>query len=450
MKYFFKMCCARTMLCVAVAALAGCGGGGADPAPTTPVANSCDVSVQKTWLRDTMRQTYFWSGVAPDLAPLAEQSLSSYFSTLLFAGNAQTPADRWSYLADRAAYEQFFEEGTTLGYGVAVNALEGQLPLKIRWVDPGSPAAVAGLMRGDEILAINGVSVADVLASGNFSVLSPAKVGDTLSLQIAAATGSRSVAVVAATYALTPVPVSRVLDLPNGRRVAYLMLKDFVTQARSPLASAFAAFSAAGASELVVDLRYNGGGLISVADALASLVAGQAHSGKLFTALVYNPLQNRADVNYWLDASSNGFSRVVILNGRRTCSASELLANGLKPYVQVVTLGETTCGKPVGFTPVDHCDSTLSAVNFEALNALGEGRYYNGLSPTCAVAEDFAGALGDPSEKLLAAASQYLVSGQCPATASDSGLQRRALAAPQAAAARAVIEPGGFVGMRAD
>jgi carboxyl-terminal processing protease len=431
-------------------ALASCGGGGSDPAPATPVADACDVSVQKSWLRDTMRQTYFWSGASPDLAPLAEQSLSTYFSTLLFTGNAQTPADRWSYLADRAAYEQFFEEGTTLGYGVAVNALEGQLPLKIRWVDPGSPAALAGLMRGDEIQAVNGVAVAEVLASGNFSVLSPAKAGDTLNLQIASATGSRAVAVVAATYALTPVPVSRVLDLSDGRRVAYLMLKDFVTQARSPLASAFATFSAAGATELVVDLRYNGGGLISVADALASLVAGQAHSGKLFTALVYNPLQNRANVNYWLDASTTGFSRVVILNGRRTCSASELLANGLKPYVQVVTLGETTCGKPVGFTPVDHCDSTLSAVNFEAVNAQGEGRYFNGLAPTCAVAEDFSGALGEPSEKLLAAASQYLVSGQCPATTSDAGVQRRALAVTPAGATRAVVEPGGFVGMRAD
>lgn len=84
----------------------------------------------------------------------------------------------------------------------------------------------------------------------------------------------------------------------------------------------------------------------------------------------------------------------MILNGRRTCSASELLANGLRPYVEVVILGESTCGKPVGFTPVDHCDSTVSAVNFEAVNARGEGRYYSGLAPTCAVAEDFAGALG--------------------------------------------------------
>lgn len=452
MRHLFHVQLTRLVFLLFLVVLGACGGGGSgsDSTSVPPVADACSASSQKNWLRDTMRQTYFWAGLAPDPAPLDTQSLTGYFSTLLFTGDAQTPADHWSFIADRAAYEQFFEEGTTLGYGLAVNALEGQLPLKIRWVDPGGPAQTAGLARGDVILSINGVSVAQLLALGDYSVLNPAQAGDVLTLQIATAQGARTVLVTAATFALTPVPVARVLELADGRRVGYLMLKDFVTQARAPLASAFAAFRAAGASELVLDLRYNGGGLISVADTLASLVAGQAHHGQLFTSLVYNPRQARANVNYWLEATAPGFSRVVILIGRRTCSASELLANGLRPYAEVVILGESTCGKPVGFTPVDHCDSTVSAVNFEAVNARGEGRYYSGLAPTCAVAEDFAGVLGDPSEVLLAAAGHYLLNGQCPASVAQSEMQRRALAARSTTAARRLVEPGGFVGMRAD
>ena len=447
MKSFFKTRGSNSIVALVLLVLAGCGGGG-DTAPAAATPETCTASAQKDWLRSYMNDAYFWAGLAPSPAPKPEQTLAGYFPTLLFQGDAQTPADRWSYLSDRVAYSQFFDEGQTLGYGIAVNGLEAQLPLKIRYVEPASPAARAGLLRGDEILALNGVTSAQLMALGDYSALNASQANQTLTLQIATAQGSKTVSVMSATYAITPVPLARVFDLPNGTRVAYLLLKDFVDQAREPLADAFASFRSAGATELVVDLRYNGGGLVSVANVLASLVAGQSRSGELFTALVYNPLQHPSNQNYYLDGQWPGFSRVVLLNGRRTCSASELLANGLKPHVQVVMLGEPTCGKPLGFLPVDQCDITVSAVNFEAVNALGQGRYFDGLAPTCAVAEDFSEPLGDPAEKMLAAASSYLVSGKCPGDAA-AALQGRALslrAPPQ----RPIFEPERFPGMRAN
>ena len=82
--------------------------------------------------------------------------------------------------------------------------------------------------------------------------------------------------------------------------------------------------------------------------------------------------------------------------------------------MQVVQIGDTTCGKPVGFVPVDSCGTTFSAVNFESLNAAGAGRYWNGLAPDCAVADDLDHALGDGNEALLAAARGYVDSGACP------------------------------------
>lgn len=405
MTHFFS----KPLAILALLLLSSCGGGG-DSTPTATPPDTCAASAQNDWLRAYMAEAYFWAGRSPSPAPLAQQGLASYFSQLLFAGDATTPADRWSYLSDRAVYSQFFDEGQTLGFGIAVNGLEAQLPLRIRYVEPGSPAALAGLRRGDEILAVNGVTAAQLMALGDYSALSAANAGDGLSVQIASASGAKTISLRAAVYPLTPVQASTVLDLPNGKRVAYLMLKDFVSQARAPLEDAFAGFRRAGATELVLDLRYNGGGLVSVANGLASLVAGQVHQGQLFTALVYNPRLGSANQNYFLDSQAPGFSRVVVLNGRRTCSASELLANGLKPYVDVVILGEPTCGKPYGFVPQDHCDVTVSAVNFEAINARGEGRYHDGLAPTCPVAEDFTGAFGDASEKLFAAANAYLFS----------------------------------------
>lgn len=435
-----------TASAIALLALGGCGGGGG----STGVAGSatCDVASQKDWLRSYMQDWYFWSGMSPNPVPATYDSLQSYFDALLFTGASTVPADRWSYISDSASYSQYFEEGKTLGYGIFVNGLELQLPLKVRFIEQRSPAALQGLARGDVILALNGRSSADLIAANDFAALNPAKEGDTLTLQIASSAGQRTLTVTAATYALTPVPVSTVLTLANGVKAGYLVMKDFITQAEAPLTSAFRDFGTAGATELILDLRYNGGGRVSTSNILASLVAGREHDGQLFTRLSYSAKQSSQNANYMLASSLKGFSRVVILTGERTCSASELLVNGLKPYVQVVTVGARTCGKPFGFNPATSCTSTVSAVNFEVLNARNEGRYYDGIAANCEVNETFSDQLGDPAETLTAAAARYLQTGTCPtvvaapaAAAKALSVLRRAPTAP---------EPDHGRGMRAD
>jgi hypothetical protein len=407
---------AGVLTAAALALLAGCGGGGSS---VTPGSATCDVPAQQDWLRSYMQDNYFWSGASPNPEPAGYATLQAYFDALRFPGAGAAPADRWSYISDAASYNQFFTEGRTLGYGVAVNGLELQLPLKVRFVEALSPAAAQGVVRGDEILAINGRSAAEIVAANDFAALSPAKEGDTLSLQLGGA-AARTVTLPAAIYTLTPVPVAQVLTLANGAKAGYLVLKDFITQAEAPLTAAFASFRAAGATDLILDLRYNGGGRVSTAALLASLAAGSAHDGKVFTRLSYNARQSSRNVSYPLAAADTGFTRVVVLTGERTCSASELVVNGLKPFVPVVTVGAQTCGKPFGFNPVNSCSSTFSAVNFEALNANGEGRYYDGIAATCPVAEDFSGQLGDATEKLTAAAANYLQNGVCPPVAAAS------------------------------
>jgi hypothetical protein len=244
------------------------------------------------------------------------------------------------------------------------------------------------------------------------------------------------------------------LTLPNARasKVGFLVLKDFITQAEAPLAAAFNDFRAAGARDVILDLRYNGGGRISTATMLASLVAGITHDQSVFADLKFNTQHATQNTSYRLASQATGFDRVVVLTGARTCSASELVVNGLKPYVQVVTVGGQTCGKPFGFVPVTSCSSTFTAVNFESFNASGQGGYYNGIAATCPAKDDFNGQLGDPAEALTAVASGYLQNNSCPAVATHPTLlsaRSNTLLAIQRPSI-AALEHGEWRGMWAD
>ena len=187
---------------------------------------------------------------------------------------------------------------------------------------------------------------------------------------------------------------------------------------------------------------------------LASLVAGVNRNGAPFTTLRHNSRHTADNYTYTYGsatAATGGFSRVIVLTGSRTCSASELVVNGLKPYVDVVTIGGTTCGKPFGFRPRDNCSSTYSAVNFESVNAQGSGAYYDGITASCPATDGFSGVLGDPvDESLTHAASTYLQSGACPVAAADLRQRAQSIRNPAAGIRDRITEPGERPGMWAD
>jgi len=190
----------------------------------------------------------------------------------------------------------------------------------------------------------------------------------------------------------------------------------------TPLETAFANFRSQGVREIVLDLRYNGGGAISAANTLASYVvplAAVTPVPQTFAQLNFSNKRQSNNTTYRFAelASAIDVTRVFVLTGQRTCSASELVVNGLKPFVNVVQIGDTTCGKPVGFVPVEYCGTTFSAVNFESVNSAGQGRYWSGLAPTCPLADDLDHALGDPLERLLNAARTIVDGGACPTAA---------------------------------
>ncbi|HEV8689892.1 MAG TPA: S41 family peptidase, partial [Ideonella sp.] len=321
-----------------------------------------------------------------------------------------------------------FGEGKTLGYGLMVAGLEvtghPEMPLYARYIEPGSPAAQAGLLRGDQIETINGKTSAQVISSGNYDDLSAFDTGETLVLGVHDSSGNdRQVTLTSAIYNLVPVPNTAVITSTLGRKMGYVMVKDMIDQALTPYDAAFAQFKAAGVEEVVLDLRYNGGGLISVADKLASYPNAPATNGNIFSSLIYNDRKQGYNENFRFPnyANATGLARVYVLTGPRTCSASEQVINGLRPYVNVVTIGDTTCGKPVGFLPTaDGCGTVINAVNFEVVNSMNQGRYFDGFDASCPVAEDFSQPIGSSGDPLLAAARDHADGLGCPALAASA------------------------------
>jgi hypothetical protein len=268
---------------------------------------------------------------------------------------------------------------------------------------------------------------------------------------------------VAGNVALKPVQ-SQVLNV-NGARVGYLLFNDHVLPAEADLISAFANFSAApGISDLVLDLRYNGGGYLYIASEVAYMVAGAARANnQVFEATVFSG--KRSNEN-----SSGGFSdqacvpnpatfqctrsdplptldlsRVYVLVSGSTCSASEAIINGLRGVdVEVHLIGSTTCGKPYGFFGQDNCGITYFPIEFQGVNAKGFGSYANGFIPGgsgatadnlpgCAANDDFSHQLGDPAEGQLAAALFHRSSGTGACLPLAAGLRATPLAAGESA-----------------
>ncbi len=410
-----------------LALLSGCGGGsgpsgGADAQPSPSPVASCGLGEQQDWLRAHFRDRYFWADLSPNPAPDGVESLEAYFEKLKFLGNAEFPADRYSGFGTTAGFNQYYGEGKTLGYGLAVAGFEvlgfPDRPLIVRYVEPSSPADRAGVARGDRIISLNGKPARDLIANNDFGVLVPAAEGEQLQVDAERNGQAYRRTLVGEVYSVLPVQGAAVRLSAMGRRVGYLQVQSFLSQAEPEFEIAFRQFDREEVDDLVIDLRYNPGGLVSTGGKLASYIGGIRKVGLPYARLVYNTKNTGLNQTYLFTFPYNwrGVDRAYILAGQRTCSASEQLVNGLRGAgVQTVVIGDTSCGKPIGFLPTDHCGSTFSIVAFESLNARGEGRYFNGFEPQCRVADDLSRSQGDPAESLFAAALHHADTGLCPA-----------------------------------
>lgn len=410
----------RLALLLLAALLQACGGGGGDAAPP-PTAEACTIANQRQSLREFMQEQYYWYRDMPAPDERAA-TMDAYFQSMLVR-----PLDRFSYSQPTEDYQQVFTEGRRVGYGYTLAWSDmARTQLRVRNVEPLSPAARAGLARGDRIQSIDGYTPADVAAGLVPPVTTP---GVPRTFTVVTAAGQwKILTVTSEEYLLSPVAATAVLDVPGpagGAKVGYLAYNQFVTYSREQLRATFVEFAQAGVSELILDLRYNGGGSVGVSRELASLVGGAATASKLYAFLRFNDKQASSTQRQLFQMPeatagtplAEGLRRVFVITGGGTASASELVINGLQPFVDVVLIGEPTYGKPYGFVPFELCGTTYQAVQFESLNALGVGGFTSGFPPTCTVPDDLDHQLGDPAEARIRTALNYAATGSCGAAA---------------------------------
>ena len=406
----------------ATALLTGCGGGGSSSDAAS--ASAAAKAAEKTSVRAHLNDVYLWYNQIVDVPAANYATAPDYFDALLVRS-----MDRFSFSMPVAEAVSQLQVGEETGFGVKWGwAAQGRL--YAYYVDPNSPAA-ATFTRGTEVTAINGQAVATMDSSTLDNALFPQQAGSqaafTLRAPGAVATQTKSLA--SATFLTTAVAQPQILPLSGGRKAGYLLFNEHLLTSEGGLNQAMTQFKQQGISELVLDLRYNNGGYLMIAEEVASMIGGTPVQGKVFEKLSFNnkhPEKTQDPTNtIKFDALDSkdatlpllGLNRVFVLTGPPTCSASESIVNGLLPYVQVVLIGGTTCGKPYGFVQTNIGDQAYFAIQMEGVNASGNDDFKTGFAPTCPVDDDLNYQLGDVREARLKAALYYMSNNSCPAYA---------------------------------
>lgn len=318
----------------------------------------------------------------------------------VYKGEKDTPAtfmerfttDPWSF-ARTYESETEWEEGYRVGRGITP-VIHSDRKI-IGYINHDSPAARAGYERGDEMIryfdgAIGHTQVFIRKPSGTLiaNTIKPER------------------------HQVDTVMYKVIQE--GGDNIGYLWLMDFNTSAVEPLRNAFGEFKRKGVREIVLDLRYNGGGHAD--ELLASLIAGFDHAGQVYYRNKHSEKYRDRDKDYKLSREPNSIQtkRLFVLTTDDTCSASELIINGLRPYLPVITIGDTTCGKPYFMYPIGYDGFVYFPVSGRTYNAEGKSDYEGGIKPTCRVEETFDHHVDQPGDALLDAALYYKENNACP------------------------------------
>jgi len=437
---------------------------GINPATNNVYADKSGTSVdEKNFLRSWSNDTYLWYSEISDINPQTIANTRDYFSVL--KTNAKTASgnnkDNFHFTYTTADWYALSETGVSAGYGVEFSQISTTVPrnIVVAYTEPESPAANANLLRGTKLLKVDGYDLVSATDSASINKLNaglyPQTIGEvhTFVVQDVGSPTTRSIVMQSSSVTKTPVQNVKTLDTPTGK-VGYILFNDHIRTAERGLYDAVNQLATQGIQDLVLDIRYNGGGYLYIASELAFMIAGSAAtSGKVFEKTVFNDKHNTTGLfgeplspTPFYDGSNDiggalpslNLSRVFVITSGDTCSASEAVINGLRGVgVEVIQIGAKTCGKPYGFYPQDNCGTTYFTIQFKGVNNKGFGEYSDGFIPGavdngmdlikgCNVGDDLSHVLGDPAERNLATALHYRATGSCALTSgvADFKLQK--------------------------
>ena len=429
---------------------------------------------ENNFLRSFSDETYLWYDEIVDQDPAGFTDPVTYFGLLktfdtLPSGRLKDPPN-FHFTYETLEFFNLFQSGITAGYGVQWFLPDTTPPdrvVLVSYTEPGSPATdpAVNLIRSEEVIAVDGEPVADgdgaILAAGLF----PEALGETHTFDIRnPETGlTRTVSMTSGEISRAAVQGTRIIDTPTGK-VGYMLFNTFSAVAEEQLVDAINQLIADAApdpvTDLIVDLRYNGGGFGLIASQFAYMIAGPGPTaGRTFDLLQFNdkhPITNPVTLQPIaptpFQSTTTGFfslpggqplptlnlSRLFVLTGSGSASSSELVINGLRGIdFPVIQIGSTTGGKPYGFYERPNCGISYFTVQFRSVNDKGWGDYVEGFTPSavddgfanvlgCQVDDDFTKELGDVEEDRLEVALAYRDSMSCitPAATSPGGVTK--------------------------
>ena len=434
------------------------GGGGVTPTPT-PTTSQCSLANRQQFVVDVLNEWYLF----PELLDLSVNrsnytQLQDYIDALVAPARKESKDRSFTYITSIKEENAFFNSGSSAGFGFRLGYDTGANRVFIIEAFEQGPALALGFDRGVELLAV-GVSagtlqdISALMASGRseavISALGPSTPGVTRVFRIRDNSGIvREVSVTKADYSLDPVSNrygAKVLN-DGGKLVGYVNLRTFIDTAEPDLRAAFADFRAKGITEVIVDFRYNGGGLVRIAELMGDLM-GRDKVGQVFSYTTLRPSKASESTTDLFGTQPEAIAptKIAFIGRQGTASASELVANAFIPYLgsNMALVGTNTFGKPVGQYGFDlaACDDRLRAVVFKTENADRQGEYYNGLASvvpqTCSANDDISAQLGDPAEASVAAALTYLRGGVCTPITATAGKQGAQAVTPR----REILQP---------
>jgi C-terminal processing protease CtpA/Prc len=376
-----------------IALLAGCdSGASSSAAPPDPVVETGDCSNddQKQFVLDNLYYWYLWNDLLPTDLSIAnydspEQLITSVTRDFGPKDANGNPLDLFSFVRSDQA-EQEFLEGRRELFGFSYRFIDpGLTEFRIVRVFAGSPADNGGLARGQRILTLNTRSVTEI--AGNEGISAFFANNDTVTFEIEQVGDNLFPTITKDIVTIQPVPQWRLIDRGEGiPPVGYMELSTFISPAEPVFETVFAEFRDAGVTGVILDLRYNGGGLVSTAELLGDYLGAGAAPGEVFSRTEFNADRAEQQNSLTYITNSQAFreqtinlSRLVVIATGGTASASELVTNGMIPHVDVSIVGDNTYGKPVWQIGLRFCEKVMRPTTFRVANADGDGDYFGGL-----------------------------------------------------------------------
>ncbi len=424
--------------------------------PLPPVEDEGLTTTQKinVFIEDVMEDIYLWADETPDLDPLTETDSKAYFDKMVYSQE-----DKWSFITDdiEALENSFAGIETSYGWSLAFGRFSNtdNLFAIVEFVYPNTPASVEGLSRGDIVIGMSG---GDITEDHYRDLL----YGESLTITLGVLTDggiapSQNVSMTAEELHLNPVVFTNIIE-HGGRKIGYVFYAQYIADYNTSLDTAFQHLMNENVTDLILDLRYNPGGGTVAAQHLCSSLAPKDAVDAERTLVTFRWNDNYQ--KYWEDNNVTqqlkinfiesvphkmDLNNLYVLTGGGTASASELTITGLKPYMNVKTIGATTFGKytaSITFKPEDLYDAKtyyeefdnwgLQPIVLRYANSQGVTDFKDGFMPDIEVRDIllddfdealFVAPLGNKEELLLKAALEEITGVEVIAMATKSAIK---------------------------